>query len=251
MDDAGRFGVVLVEPRFPGNVGSVARAMANFGFDWLLLVRPCLLDHAEGRQMALAAWPIVEQAEVHDNLAAALAPFHHAVATTCRGGSLRRDPEPPRSLAARLVRVPVGERVALVFGPEDRGLTNEELSLCQGVSMVPTSPSFSSMNISHAVALFLWELSALSGDMPDRAGETPRADSRSLEGMYRHIEKVLLATGFLHRDNPQRIMRVLRRIFGRAGLDEREVRVIRGIVRQLAWFSGKRGRDSAMTGEDR
>lgn len=235
---------MLVEPRFPGNVGSVARAMANFGFDRLLLVRPCQLEHAEARQMALAAWPIIERAEVHERLADALAPFHHVVATTCRGGPLRRDPESPRAAASRLARLPSGERTALVFGPEDRGLTNEELELCHAVSTVPTSDTFSSMNLSHAVALFLWELSAAGAPAAvDGEPTVERADSGTLEEMYRHIEEALAAIGFLNRDNPRNIMRVLRRILTRAELDRREARIVRGIMRQFAWYCRERRED--------
>jgi tRNA/rRNA methyltransferase len=230
--------VVLVEPRNPGNVGSVARVMANTGFSRLSLVRPCPLEHPELRMMALDALPLVREARVHDTLAEALHGVQTAVATTCRGGRLRREPLPPRAAAATIWPALVANRTALVFGPEDRGLDNDELSLCHLVASVPTHQGFPSLNLSHAVLVFLWELRSLSlaGEGGTAAAVRQLASVETLEGMYGHLEDSLTAIGFLQPENPERIMRVLRRVLNRAALDPREARVLRGLARQLDWY---------------
>lgn len=233
--------VILVEPRFPGNVGAVARAMANTGFSRLVLVNPCPVDVPEARQMALGALPIIEGAAVVSSLEEGLAGCRFAVATTCRGGRLRREPLGPRRLAQRVMDLLPGNRVALVFGPEDRGLSNEELTLCQLVAAIPSHPGFASLNLAQAVMVVLWEIWSAAA-VPDRAPakEPVLADAARLEEMYRHLEKVLLEVGFLHEENPQRMVRALKSILNRAGLEDRDVRIIRGMLRQFDWYLRKR-----------
>ncbi len=233
--------VVLVEPRFPGNVGSVARAMANTGFTRLVLVKPCPTDVPEARQMALGALPILREAAVFERLEEALAGFQFVVGTTCRGGALRKGAYHPRGLAGLVLDQAPANRVAIVFGPEDRGLDNRELTLCQAVATIPSHPYFTSLNLSHAVMIILWEIWFLT--RKGAGEERPQlvlADAAKVEEMYRHLEEVLLGIGYLHPENPQRMIRVIKRILSRAGLEERDVRIIRGMLSQFDWYFRKK-----------
>ncbi len=236
-----RIAVVLVEPRYPGNVGSVARVMANFGLNTLILVRPCPVDHPEARRMALDALPILRGAIIHESLEAALAGYRFAAATTCRGGKLRREAHDPRTLAAAVLGMSPENRAALVFGPEDRGLNNQELTLCRAVATIPSSSEFASLNLSHAVAVILWEMWFGGRDLPRGQSARVLAEASQVDGMYRHLEEVLLEVGFLHPENPQRMIRALKKILNRAGLEDRDVRVIRGMLRQFRWYVRKLG----------
>lgn len=243
-----RIGVVLVEPVYPGNVGATARAMANMGFDRLLLVNPCELDHPEARKMALGAYPIIENAAVFNSLEEALCGFRFAVATTRREGDLRESSIDPGAMASEVQRLLPENDVAVVFGPEDRGLSNEELTLCQMIATIPSDPVFPSLNLSHAVIIFLWEiLRSCNGAGDEHPGRT-LADVGKMEDMYRHMETVLTGIGYLHPENPKRMVRVLKKILNRAALDDREVRVVRGILRQLDWYMRSGGPHPA--GED-
>jgi tRNA/rRNA methyltransferase len=233
------FSIVLTEPRYPGNVGAVARAMSNMGFQDLLLVSPCSTDQPESRMMAVEAWTILEKARIFNSLREALSGFQYAVATTRRGGRLRENALDPRSMARRLVDFVPRNRVALVFGPEDRGLNNEELCLCQAVVTIPTNPDFPSLNLSQAVMIILWELAAAAAEPPEDSEVPVLAPLGRVENMYRHMEEVLLEIGYLHPENPRRMIRSIKRVLNRAGLEERDIRAMRGIFRQFDWYFKK------------
>jgi tRNA/rRNA methyltransferase len=234
-----KLAVVLVDPRYPGNVGSVARAMANMGFSDLRLVRPCETDHPEARAMAVGARYILTSARRFSTLEEALDGIRFAAATTCRGGREREETDDPRSAARGLIDTLINNRAALVFGPEDRGLTTEELHICQSVVNIPSNPEFSSLNLSQAVRLLLWEL-ASAADGPPPATPSPRlADISRTEEMYHHMERVLLEIGYLDPVNPKRMIRSLRRILNRADLEDRDVRAIRGIFSRFDWYMKK------------
>lgn len=245
-----KIAIVLVEPREPGNIGAAARAMANMGLSRLVLVRPP--DHrvADAFKMALAARPILEAALVFDDLARALGGFGFVAGTTRRGGAERRGRVTPRQLAAELPAVAAANDVAILFGREDSGLTNEELQYCQRLVTVPSSEGFGSLNLAQTVLAIAYEIfiaAAASG--PGGPGAPARrAPTAELEGLYAQMERVLLKIGYLDPANPAHMMRVFRRLFGRAGPDAREARALRGIFRQVDWYVGRRGERPAPGG---
>jgi tRNA/rRNA methyltransferase len=236
-----KIAVVLVEPREPGNIGAAARAMANMGLSRLVLVRPPEHRVADAFKMALAARPILEAAVVVDDLAQALAGFGFVAGTTRRLGAARRGRVTPRQLAAELPAVTVANDVAILFGREDSGLTNEELQYCQRLVTIPSSEGFGSLNLAQSVLAIAYEI-FLAGDSAGSRGQgapARRASTADLEGLYAQMERVLLGIGYLDPANPSHMMRVFRRLFGRAGPDSREVKALRGIFRQMDWYVGR------------
>jgi len=237
-----KIAIVLVEPREPGNIGAAARAMANMGLSRLVLVRPP--DHlvADAFRMALAARPILESAAVADDLAQALAGFGFVAGTTRRRGAGRCGRVTPRQLASELPAVAAANDIAILFGREDSGLTNEELQYCQRLVTIPSSAGFGSLNLAQSVLAIAYEI-FLVDDASGSGGPVPparRAPTADLEGLYAQMERVLLNIGYLDPANPAHMMRVFRRLLGRSGPDAREVKALRGIFRQVDWYVGRR-----------
>lgn len=227
--------VVLVEPQGPLNVGSVCRAMLNFGLLDLRLVNP-KADHLlhEARQMAVKATTVLEKAKVFNCLADALADCTLSIGTTRRFGRYREDMLHPDEAAELLLPVTTEAKVALVFGREDKGLHTAELDLCQRFVTIPTSDKLPSMNLAQAVALCLYEVSKAKGKLTSADhGRKQLASNDNLERMFQHMQQTLTQVGFLNPDNPDHILRAFRRILGRAGLNEREVRIMRGLFSQI------------------
>ena len=235
--------IVLVEPREPGNIGAAARAMANMGLSRLVLVRPPEFLVAEAFKMALAARPLLEAAVVADDLAQALAGFGYVAGTTRRAGSGRRGRLTPRQLAAELPAIAAANDVAILFGREESGLTNDELRYCQRLVTIPSSEGFGSLNLSQSVLVIAHEIFLSAGAPASCSPGSPgrRAPTADLEGLYGQMERVLLEIGYLDPANPARMMRVFRRLLGRAGPDAREVKALRGIFRQVAWYAQRHG----------
>ncbi|BCR04820.1 tRNA (cytidine/uridine-2'-O-)-methyltransferase TrmJ [Desulfuromonas versatilis] len=234
--------VVLVEPQGPLNIGSVCRAMMNFGFSDLRLVNPSA-DHLsdEARRMAVKASALLEGARIFPDLAAALADCQLALGTTRRFGKYREDFLHPDQ-AARVAH-PLAEkgRVALVFGREDNGLLTAELDLCQRFITIPTSEALPSMNLAQAVSLCLYEVAKCWGELAGKGGGRKRlASGKVLEGLYRHMRQTLLDIEYLDPQNPEHILHTYRRIFGRAGLNEREVRILHGLWSRIDWLESER-----------
>ena len=236
-----KIAIVLVEPREPGNIGAAARAMANMGLSRMVLVRPPEHRVADAYRMALAARPILESALVVDDLAQALAGFGLVAGTTRRLGSDRRGRITPRQFAAEVPDVAVANDVAVLFGREESGLTNDELQYCQRLVTIPSSEGFGSLNLAQSVLAIAYEIFLV--DRPSGSGgagaSARRAPAADLEGLYGHMERVLLDIGYLDPDNPAHMMRVFRRLIGRAGPDAREVKALRGIFRQMEWRVGR------------
>lgn len=226
--------VVLVEPQSPGNVGSVCRAMKNMGLRHLRLVKGCRTDQSEARRFAVAARDLLDGAVRFESLAEALADCEISVATTRRIGKYRQETMDPGELVTRLRDGMGANRVALVFGREDNGLSTDELALCRWQATIPTSDDYGSLNLAQAVLILCYEVSRgiVSGV---KAPERDLATTAEQEVLYRHMEKTLYEIGFLDADNPAHLMRTFRRIFARAELDAREVAVLRGMMSQVAW----------------
>jgi tRNA/rRNA methyltransferase len=238
--NAERVRVVLVRPKSSGNVGSVARAMKNTGVSDLRLVAPRRYRESAAKKMAVHASDIVACAARVGSLREAVSDCAWVVGTTCRAGSYRRRTLTPREAAAEVVQVSSHDPVALVFGPEDHGLANDDLKLCHELVTVPAHSAYPSLNLSHAVFVCLYEL--FVARHPVSAPGPALATAERLERMYEELGRALLRIGFLHGANPEHIMFTVRRIFGRARLDAREAAIWLGIARQIEWFAGV-GRD--------
>lgn len=237
-----RIDIVLVEPAEGGNVGAVARVLANLGLSSLWLVAPQVEDWCEARKLAVhAAW-VLEQARRVNTLAEALAGAHWVVGTSCRP---RRHPERkpplgPEAFQQRLRALGVRERVALVFGSEACGLSNRELALCQDILCLPTSKKYPSMNLSHAVALAGW-LAVSCGREATRSRERTPATAGELDGLIDHMRHTLSLIGFLDRQNPEIVLADLRRLFVRARPDPRQVQMLRGIFHCMDVWCSRHG----------
>jgi tRNA/rRNA methyltransferase len=233
-----RVAVVLFRPRLAENIGAAARAACNMGINRLVVVEPQDLDAERMAMMATGpALALLERLEVHDDLARALGPFQYIVGTTARLGGVRRDYLTPRKMAARLVAITAANDVALLFGPENWGLTNDELPFCHALVTIPTG-ACSSLNLAQAVMVMVYELFTAVSPPPRF---TPRlANSRELESMYAMLQETLVKINFISHQNPEHWMFNVRRLFARHGLLAREAQVIKGICRQIDWYVGKR-----------
>jgi tRNA/rRNA methyltransferase len=231
--------IVLVRPQGQMNIGSVARAMKNMGLKELALVAPAVSPiHPDARLMAVGAHDILENALIVPRLADALADSSWAIGTTRRRGKRREGVIDPRQMAAEIAEIMQQNKVAVVFGPEDRGLSNRDLDLCQRLVTIPAHEEYGSLNLAQAVMIICYEVYLASQLQKGFSVGKKLATSAELEEMYRHMEEVLLRIGFLEQNNPKRMLAVLRRIFSKARLDPREVRVLRGICRQANWYAG-------------
>ena len=223
--------IVLVRPKFHENIGSVARAMKNMGLSRLTVVNGCSPLHPKAYKLASGAEDILERAEEFSTLREATAEMGCVVGTTSRGGKERSPFLTPETLAKKLIPLSLKNSVGLAFGSEKEGLTNEELSLCHLYARIPSVESFPSLNLAQAVMVVCYELFKASIEIPKKPIQLAHAEQ--LERMFEHMEKTLLRIGFLDSNHPKRIMRVLRQLFGRSQMDEREVQIFHGIWSQM------------------
>jgi tRNA/rRNA methyltransferase len=223
--------IILVRPRFPENIGSVARAMKNMGLYRLVLVNGCSPLHPNAYKLASGAEDILERAEEFFTLKEAISEMGCVVGVTSRGGKERDPLWSPEDLMKKLIPLSEKNLIALVFGSEKEGLTNEELSLCHLYARIPSSELFPSLNLAQAVMVFCYEL--FKSPVTVLKPSIQLAKAEQLERMYEHMERTLIDIGFLDPHHPKRIMRVLRKIFGRSQMDEREVRILQGIWSQV------------------
>jgi tRNA/rRNA methyltransferase len=213
--------------------------MRNFGLERLVLVRPRVFPHPEATRMAVGARDVVAGAQVFDTLREALADHALALAFTRREGKSRRPFLTPREAAPRaLAAAASGGRVALVFGREDNGLSNPHLRRCQEVVVIPTDPGCASVNLAQAVALAAYEV-FVEAARPHLMQPLPRATLPEMEELLGHWRRALLAVGFLDPKHPDRMLRYLERLFARAGLVGRDVRILRGLAHQMEWAAGR------------
>ena len=232
--------VVLHKPRLAENIGAAARAACNMGLSRLIVVQPEDLD--QERMLKMATGPsaeLIQRLQVYDDVATALGGFQYIVGTTARlGGAYRQSPLSPRELAQQLVAISRRNQVALLFGPENWGLTNEELAYCHALVTIPTS-EFRSLNLAQAVLLVAYEIFLAREEAPPRF--VPRlANSFELEAMYAELQDTLMKINYIGHQNPELWMMRLRRFFSRHGLRAAEVQVVRGICRQIDWYVRRR-----------
>lgn len=237
MSPLERIRVVLVEPEGPLNIGMVARVMKNMGLRELVLVKPKVPPlHPYCLVMATGAKEILWEAKVFESLQEALKGSALVVGTTRRRRK-KRELIPLREAAPQVLEVAKNQRVSVLFGREDSGLTNEELSLCHLLVTIPADPVHGSLNLSHAVAVFLYELRNQLKEVV--APQRKLAPWEELQGLFAHLEEALGKIGFLDPQNPKRGFEDLKGIFLRAGLDSKEIRLLRGILRRIIWTAEK------------
>ena len=226
---------VLVGITHPGNIGSVSRVMKNMGLRKLVLVSStdCGID-TDAYAMASGAYDIVEQASRVNNLQEALQDCLMAVGTSARLGVKRIGARKPDLLIPELMERAQEGQTAIVFGRESRGLSNEEIKLCTHHMVIPTDAEFASMNIAHACVVTAYEIfkhACRPQGIQLRKYQPAAVEER--EAMFEHIESVLVRAAFLEESNPLRMMRDIRRILNSAHMDDRDVRIIRGIFRKM------------------
>ena len=217
--------VILVGAQGPRNIGSICRAMGNFGCHALRLVRP-ETDHLceDARHMAVKAGHILEATTIFDSLPEALADCKISFGTTRRFGKYRQDFFLPEQMAQ--MAVPQKHlKTALVFGREDSGLTTAELTLCRYFLSIPTDPALASMNLAQAVSVCLYEIFK----------QQEPASAAQQEEMLRHMRRAMISIGYLNVQNPDHIFRTYRRILNRSELSEREVRILHGLWAKMEW----------------
>jgi TrmH family RNA methyltransferase len=232
--------VVLVRPQEEGNVGSVARAMANMGLERLVLVEPAPRIESTARAFAVGAGHLLDTVARWPTLRAALVPFRRVVGTTStRERVAGVAPIEARQLPSWLAASGPEVETALVFGPEASGLTNEELALCSVLVRIPAAPEQPTLNLAQAVLILTYELFLARGAPGARGPRPPRTDgaepatSDEVEGLFAHWLGLLSATGFARDSTFESVARDLRAWLARSTLSVREVRILRGIARRL------------------
>ncbi len=244
MLDPDRVRFVLAGTRSPGNVGAAARAIKNFGFARLDVAAPeCDPRDDSACRMAVDARDVLEAARVWPSLDAALADVRTVVGMSRRTGKHRRPHHRIDEIALELARCAEAGALGFVFGPEDRGLRDDELDRCTHLVHVPTSEALGSLNVAQAVLLAAYELRRAASFETLVSAEPipPPAEHSEREAMYQHFERALVAIGFFSRDSQEVLMRRIRRALGRAGLTAEEVRMLRGIARQMLWVADRAG----------
>lgn len=226
-----RIRIVLVNTSHPGNIGAAARAMKTMGLATLYLVSPSQFPHFKAEEMASGAGDILKQARVVESLDQAIADCTWVVGTSAR---MRTVPWPllsPRSLAEKIHQEPENSCIAIIFGREQTGLTNEELKRCHAHVHIPSNPLYSSLNIASAVQLIAYEL-RLAAALEDesKAAQQSLATSDEMERFFQHLQQVLTEIDFLKVKAPRKLMMRLRRLFYKARLDNVEINILRGIL---------------------
>ncbi|MBN1380565.1 MAG: RNA methyltransferase [Deltaproteobacteria bacterium] len=229
--------IVLQGPKYPGNVGSIARTAKNMDIHQIYIVRDEPLVFEDMQQMATHfAADLIENIRYFESLEEALAGFQYIIGTTARKGRARGPLIGPKEAAGRIVDISQQNKVALLFGPEDTGLSNDDLRYCHAMVTIPTSPKFKSLNLSHAATILCYEI--FVARLPVAEKFAPRlAQLSELEGMYEQLKALLMKIGFLNPENPDYWMMHLRHLFARTHLYSKEVKIIRGICRQIEWYA--------------
>jgi tRNA (cytidine32/uridine32-2'-O)-methyltransferase len=233
--------IVLVNTTHPGNIGATARAMKNMGLSNLTLVAPKHFPHPEADARSSRAEDILESAVVVEELEQAIEGCHLVVGTSARGRHIPWPLVNPRELVAAVsksVEFNPDAQVAILFGREDRGLTNEELHLCHMHVHIPTNPDFSSLNVAAAVQVISYEMRMALSTVEKAPSwgvvwDIELAEHAEIEQMFDHLEKTLVDIKFLDPDNPRQLMTRLRRLILRAIPDKVEVAVLRGILTKI------------------
>jgi len=226
--------MVLVATSHPGNIGAAARAMKTMGQERLVLVTPKIFPSAECTARATGADDILHRAEVHDSLTPAISDCNMVYATTARERSIEWPVLSPAEAAREMINASKDSHIAILFGRENSGLSNEELDLCHRAIRIPTNPDYSSLNIAAAVQIIAYELLVQSVSTPAPDGgfdtKTPPATQEAMEMFYDHLRQTMTDVGFYDPEKPRRLMRRLKRLFNRTRMDVNELNILRGFL---------------------
>ncbi|MCC5791134.1 MAG: RNA methyltransferase [Legionellaceae bacterium] len=227
--------IILVAPTHPGNIGAVARAMKTMGLCQLFLVRPKLFPHEHALEMASGADDILEQAQVVDSVAEAISGCQLVFASSARPREIHLPGMKPEVCARMIATCPNETEVAILFGREHAGLTNAELLQANYHVCIPANPEYSSLNLAQAVQIIAYELrlKLLAPEVQTRMADAPLATADQVQGLHDHLEAVMMAVDFLKPSNPRMLPLRIRRLLNRAGLEQREVNILRGLLTQV------------------
>jgi TrmH family RNA methyltransferase len=239
--------IILINTTHPGNIGATARAMKVMGLSSLHLVTPKIFPNAEAIAMASGADDLLQRAVVHESLDSALQGCPLVLGTSARLRSLPMPMLDARMASEKAVAESSSHEVAILFGRERYGLTNEEMQRCQFLVNIPSNPSYSSLNLAQAVQIIGYELrvAAMGGagiSVPPLDWEP--VDDQQMEGLFEHLEQTLLDIRFLNPRQPKRLMLRLRRLFNRARPDQNEINILRGILKASQESARKAGKES-------
>ncbi len=237
---------MLVETSHPGNIGGAARAMKTMGLEHLWLVRPTRYPDPQAEWRAAGALDVLDRAVVVDSLDAAIADCTLVIGTSTRS---RRIPWPrltPRELGDRLSGESSRSPIALLFGREASGLTNDELQRCHLHLQIPANPAYPSLNVAMAVQVVCYELhlATLEARVATETWDREPASVAAVDGMLVHLEEVLARVEFLDRANPGQVMTRLRRLFARIRPDDTEIKMLRGALTEIQRALVGRGPDT-------
>ncbi|WP_252179505.1 tRNA (cytosine(32)/uridine(32)-2'-O)-methyltransferase TrmJ [Endozoicomonas sp. 4G] len=239
--------IVLINTTHPGNIGAAARAMKTMALSKLVLVEPLEFPSGKAHALASGADDLLTRARVVGSLEEAVADCHFVVGTSARVRGVSLPLVDPRACAGRILGEAGSGKIALVFGREDRGMTNEELQMCHLQVHVPTDPDFSSLNLGAAVQVMAYELrmawlAITRGEVPLPSPRThDLASQDDMERFYEHLYKTLVQIGFLDHSSHEKIMAKLRRMYGRIRPDRIELNILRGILSETGKFAESAG----------
>ena len=229
--------IVMVRPRGSGNIGSVARAMKNVGASELAIVGDARTQSFWARAMAVHGRDVLAEAKRYPTIRQAIADCTLVVGTTCRSGLYRSHSQSLREAAPAMAAAARKGKVALLFGPEDHGLSNNDLEHCQQLITIPANPKYQSYNVAQAAVICLYEIYVASLAKPVVENEIQRAQAEDIERLFEIMRSSLLKIGYLDSENPEHILLALRRILGRASLEDRDVRILTAMFRQIEWYA--------------
>ncbi len=229
-----RIALILVRPKIPENIGAAARIAWNMGIDRLILVRDSLPEREPMARMAThKAAHLIDNLEIYPSLPEALTNFTVVIGTTARRGRQRFVAQTPRQMVEALLPQLANNQAALLFGPEDTGLTNDDLKYCQMTSAIPTA-DFSSLNLAQAVAIHCYELHhGIIHASKDMTPVPQLASSFELESMYSLLEKSLFAIDFMGKVSHTYWMSNIRNFFSRMRLTSKDANIIRGVSKKF------------------
>ena len=224
--------IVLIATSHPGNIGSAARAMKTMGLKNLYLVAPLDFPHPKAWEMASGAGDVLDNAIICETLEEAVADCDLVVGTSARMRALPWPMKSPREVAEQIAAQQQYKQVALVFGREHSGLTNEELQQCRLLTTIDANPEYSSLNLAAAVQVISYEcrMASLQDQSSQQEWDQPLAKAGDLEKFFVHMESVLTDLDFLKKSAPRKLMPRMRRLFLRADPDEMEINILRGML---------------------
>jgi tRNA/rRNA methyltransferase len=247
--------IVLVRPHYAGNLGSTARAMRNFGLQDLVLVAPyASRDDLEARRLATHGLKVLDAARIVPELGDAVSDCVFTLATSALTAGIHRKGMigTPVELMPQLVSAAARGPVALVFGPEPHGLSNDEIGRCHGMVHIPVDPEYPALNLAQAVTICCYELrrawsAAVNTDRNEPPAGPAVAPHMDQERMFEHLREGLQAVGFLFGDRQESLMHAMRQLIGRAMPTPAEVRMLHGLARQLLWIARQKRTDGNAT----